>query len=260
MEIQTGRDLAAACKSAATAHKTIYVWGCFGAPMTQRSKDRWLTPTYSYNLEDYRKPKLLAADENTFGFDCIGLIKGLLWGWEGDNSKIYGGAKYTSNNVPDISTASIIKVCSDISRDFSTIAVGELLHMDGHAGIYIGEGLAVEATPDWADGVQITAVGNIGSKTGYPTRTWERHGKLPYVTYAEKPSEIIPLPYLQIGQVNDLLLTMKALLNLQGYSCSLQNHWDDRTQQALREYQSSYGISEEGCGPLTWKKLLGMGG
>ena len=29
----------------------------------------------------------------------------------------------------------------------------------------------------------MTAVGNIGAKSGYNTRTWTKHGKLPYVTY-----------------------------------------------------------------------------
>ena len=30
---------------------------------------------------------------------------------------------------------------------------------------------------------KITAVGNIGSKAGYNTRRWTKHGKLPYVDY-----------------------------------------------------------------------------
>lgn len=55
--------------------------------------------------------------------------------------------------------------------------------MPGHCAVYIGNGLAVEATPKWRNSVQITAVGNIGSKIGYNTRTWERHGKLPYISY-----------------------------------------------------------------------------
>lgn len=31
--------------------------------------------------------------------------------------------------------------------------------------------------------MQITAVGNIGSKAGYNTRTWKKHGHIPYVEY-----------------------------------------------------------------------------
>lgn len=56
----------------------------------------------------------------------------------------------------------------------------------GHIGIYIGDGLAVECTPKWKNCVQITAVGNIGSKAGYNTRTWKKHGHIPYVEYSGK--------------------------------------------------------------------------
>lgn len=39
--------------------------------------------------------------------------------------------------------------------------------MPGHWGMYIGDGLAVECTPIWDNGAQITAVQNIGTKAGY---------------------------------------------------------------------------------------------
>ena len=40
-----------------------------------------------------------AANKNppVYGFDCVNLIKGVLWGWSGDASKTYGGAAYKSN-------------------------------------------------------------------------------------------------------------------------------------------------------------------
>ena len=78
----------------------------------------------------------------------------------------------------------MIGKCSNVSTNFSTIEVGELLWTEGHVGIYIGDGLGVECTPKWKGGVQITAVGNIGTKPGYNTRTWSKHGKLPYVDYS----------------------------------------------------------------------------
>lgn len=95
---------------------------------------------------------------------------------------------YASNGVPDISANQMIGKCSHISSNFSDIQVGELLWCEGHVGIYIGGGLGVECTPRWDGGVQITAVGNIGAKPGYNTRTWERHGKLPYVSYSVSAS------------------------------------------------------------------------
>lgn len=182
-KIQTAAQLAAACKKVATEYKTLYVLGCFGAPMTAANKTRY-TNNLAYNAKYARKKKINAASADTFGFDCVCMIKGLLWGWNGDTAKSYGGAKYATNDVPDIGADQMIKVCKGVSTDFSNIQIGEAVWMAGHIGVYIGDGLAVECTPKWKDGVQITAVHNIGKKSGYNGRTWTKHGKLPYVSYA----------------------------------------------------------------------------
>ena len=43
----------------------------------------------------------------------------------------------------------------------------------------------MECSPAFENDVQITAVGNIGKKAGYNTRTWQKHGRLPYVDYSD---------------------------------------------------------------------------
>lgn len=189
MSIKTAQELADAAVAVAKNYKTLYIMGCFGAPMTDKNKARY-TKNHSYNKDPERTAKIMAASEDTFGFDCVNLIKGLLWGWEGDPTKTYGGAKYKSNGVPDTNADGLIKRCTDVSTDFSNIMVGEVVHMSGHVGVYIGDGLAVECTPKWEDRVQITAVGNIGKKAGYKTRTWKKHGKLPYVEYPAPEVEL----------------------------------------------------------------------
>ena len=186
--IKKGTDLAAAAKSVATTYKTIYVMGCFGAPMTAKNRARY-TKNHAYNSKSDRAKRIQDASSDVFGFDCSGLIKGLLWGWDGSQNKPHGGATYASNHVPDLSADRMIRHCSDISTDFSRLQVGEALWTDGHIGIYIGDGLAVESTPSWADGVQITAVLNIGKKGGYNGRRWKEHGRLPYVSYNDKTVE-----------------------------------------------------------------------
>ena len=123
-----------------------------------------------------------------FGYDCVNLIKGILWGWNGDLNKTYGGASYAVNGVPDINADQMIEKCSEVSTNFSKIEVGEVVWLEGHIGVYIGNGLVVECSPRWANDVQITALGNKGSKKGYNTRYWTKHGKLPYVSY-EKVTE-----------------------------------------------------------------------
>lgn len=177
-------EFVAKAKAIAENYKTLYVLGCFGAPMTTKNKARWLE-AQSYNRQAARKSKINAAISSTFGFDCVCLIKAILWGWEGNKNKTYGGVTYTSNNVPDIGADEMINVCSGVSTDFSKIEVGEVVWMKGHIGIYYGDGLAVECTPRWKDGVQITAVHNIGRKSGYNGRKWTKHGKLPYIKYTK---------------------------------------------------------------------------
>lgn len=184
MAIKTNLELVAKLKEIATKYKTLYVMGCFGAPMTAANKARYINH-HSYNARSDRKAMINKATANTFGFDCVCLLKGVLWGWSGDASKVYGGATYCANNVPDIDADMMIKQCSNVSTNFANIEIGEAVWCSGHIGVYIGDGLAVECTPNWANNVQITAVGNIGKKTGYNTRTWVKHGKLPYVTYTK---------------------------------------------------------------------------
>jgi hypothetical protein len=169
-------------------YKTLYVMGCFGAPMTAKNKDRY-TENHSYNKSASRRAMINGASEDTFGFDCVCFIKGILWGWSGDKSKVYGGASYAVNGVPDIDANAIIKKCSEVSTDFSKVIPGEIVWMTGHVGIYIGDGLVVECTPSWANDVQITAVGNMGKKDGYNSRKWTKHGKLPYVDYSDQTAK-----------------------------------------------------------------------
>ena len=167
----------------ANNYKTLYVMGCFGAPMTSSNKTRYCN-NHEYNAQRLRTNYIKNASSDTFGFDCVCLIKGVLWGWCGDKNKTYGGASYAVNGVPDINADVMFERCSDISSDFSKIEVGEAVYTPGHIGVYIGDGLAVECTPAWKNKVQITACNC--AKSGYNTRNWKKHGKLPYIQYDVK--------------------------------------------------------------------------
>lgn len=175
-------------RDAAVNHKTLYVYACFGAPLNNANKQRY-TNNCDYNRQASRRNKINAASSDTFGFDCVNLIKGILWGWNANLNHIYGGAVYGSNGCPDTNANGMFwDYCYDQTNDFSNIIPGEFVWMEGHIGVYIGGGLAVECTPIWNDGVQITAVGNIGSKSGYATRTWTSHGKSKLIDYSDTPT------------------------------------------------------------------------
>lgn len=126
-----------------------------------------------------------AANQNppVFGFDCVCMIKGVLWGWNGDASKTYGGASYASGGVPDIGADDMITKCSGVSTDFSKIVPGEAVWLKGHIGVYIGGGKVIECSPAFKNCVQVTACLNIGAISGMNGRRWTKHGKLPYITY-----------------------------------------------------------------------------
>ena len=181
--IKTAKELVAACLDVVNNFKTMYVLSCFGAPMNDKNKERYA------KADPKRADKIRAASADTFGFDCICFIKALFWGWNGDPNQVYGGAEYKSNGIPDISADQLIKQCTDVSEDFSTIVPGEYVWLPGHGGIYVGDGLAAEATFEPADGVQLQCVLPMGVKPGMPATGWVKHGKLPWISYEEVAEE-----------------------------------------------------------------------
>ena len=266
-KIETAVQLAAKCKDIAQNYKSLYVLGAFGWPMTAEKKARAMREQ-AFNSKAERKAKLNAVTSDTFGFDCVNLIKALLWGWSGDKAKTYGGAAYGSNGVPDIDADQMIKVCSNVSADFSTIQVGEVVWLKGHIGVYIGNGLAVECTHRWKDGVQITAVHNIGTKAGYNGRTWTKHGKLPYVTYAvvpqkENKEEFTMLRVLKKGDKGNDVRALQILLAGNGCKGKMYEggygSFGANTEGAVKLYQKKVGLPQTGVADeVTWRSLLGL--
>ena len=185
----------------ATKYKTLYVMGCFGAPMNDTNKKRYTT-NHSYNKDPKRTDMIMGASKDTFGFDCVCLLKGIFWGWKGDVNATYGGAKYASNGVPDVGTDEILKYCTGVSTDFKNIERGELVQMNGHVGVYIGNGEVVECSPAWANKVQITKLNQ---------RKWLKHGKMQWIDYSTKKEERPETP-LEVGD------QIKTLKDYKGYT------------------------------------------
>ena len=239
--------------------KTVYAWGMFGSLIT---KERVTTKAKQYPSW-YTDDKIRTTfaplyGQSVWGFDCVGLIKGVLWGWVGDTNKTYGGASYICNGVPDITADAMIDKCSSVSSDMSNISVGEYLWLKGHCGIYIGNGKVVESTPKWNNGVQITAL---------TARNWLKHGFLPYVDYntKEEPKAYISvnLEVLKKGSKGAEVKTLQRLLKSLGYNgkdgkvLAIDGDFGSNTDYALRSYQGYKGLEVDGCcGRLTWSALL----
>lgn len=160
----------------------------------------------------------------------------------------------------------MIGKCTDVTTDFSSIEVGEAVWMSGHIGVYIGNGLCVECTPRWSDGVQITAVHNIGKITGYNGRTWTKHGKLPHVNYGNGPAVDVEMPDYELGhrllkrgcEGEDVRELQNALIKLK-YNCGPKGADGDfgaKTEAAVMAFQAANGLKVDGkFGEATLAKL-----
>ncbi len=128
-----------------------------------------------------------AWNGHAWNMDCVCMIKGVLWGFDFNKSASHGGAVYLSNGVADDNADGIMSKCYDISRDFKNIKFGEIMHMDGHVGVYIGDRKVVEATA-WFNKVIISTVEEDGRRTkdGQSGGYWKEHGKIQYVDYSEE--------------------------------------------------------------------------
>ena len=154
-----------------------YVWGTYGNVLTRA-------------LFDYKKQQYPDGVGNYADFiescwlgrrtaDCIGLIKG--YGWLDTDSMTIG---YATNGMPDYGADQMYQACKNAgtrNTDYGDISTmpevpGLMLWKNGHAGVYIGGGYAIEAMG--------TRKGVV--KTEVSGRGWQGWGKLPYINYLEE--------------------------------------------------------------------------
>lgn len=167
---------------------TVYALGMWGQVINEdiiASKTRQL-PSF-YTTAKVKQLKELIG-KKYFGFDCVCLVKSVLWGWTGSYTASNGGAKYTANGVPDIGADTMITKCKNISTDFTNIVPGALVWVKGHVGVYVGDGQVIESTAAWTKKVLQSSLKNIGAKGQYE-RKWTKWGLLPYVDYSDQTVE-----------------------------------------------------------------------
>ena len=252
----------------AQKHKTIYMYACYGfqvnttniANKSKQNLNGWYTPANIAKLQ-----AVANQTPPTWGFDCVNLTKGILWGWTGDETQSLGGAKYGANGVPDTNANGMIGRCKEVSTDFSRIEVGEGLWLEGHWGVYVGDGLAVECTGRWTNGVQITSVWNLGKKSGYNGRYWTKHGKLPWIAYSGEVDNVEP-EVIELGsrtikrgtQGSDVRELQEALLKL-GYALpkfGADGDCGSETVAVICLFQEEQGLEVDGkFGPASLAAL-----
>lgn len=139
-----------------------YWYGTYGNKATKAlyySKRKQYPSQYQWSCPDNQLGKRV--------HDCVGLIKGYLWSDTPTSSP-----KYKSSQ--DVSANGMYDVCKE-RGSISTMPdeVGVLVFMDGHVGVYIGNGEVIEARGH--------AYGVV--KTKLSGRGWKRWGKCPWIEY-----------------------------------------------------------------------------
>ncbi len=184
----------------ALKEKWGYVWGTYGQVLT---KD-----VFAMKLQQYPdavgKYKQFILD-NYLGkrtADCAGLIKGYLW--LENNEPVY-------KPVTDVSANGFFRISTEngiIGNSIPNIP-GLLLCMDGHIGVYIGDGQVIEAKG--------TKYGVIQSPLSGPgANAWTHWVKCPFIKYETNKTYQDLIKEVSLGQSEQWI---QAINNLVELSC-----------------------------------------
>lgn len=135
-------------------------------------------------------------------WDCWNMPKTMIWGWQENDTVGYFCYHPGLYGLDDLTGGGIMALCDGVSGDFTEVIQSEfLLTADKkHAGMFVDEFTdrlgqlcnVVECTTSWnehrvigswvdPDGTRRNCKGGIISKS------WDKHGKLPWVDYGTQP-------------------------------------------------------------------------
>ncbi len=267
--LMTAQAFCAQLLAIANGCKTAYMLGPWGWPANTQMITRATTQGSNAQTNRQWLAQANAIKGQGFLFDCVGLIKGILWGWTGDLSRTYGGAGYACNGVPDLDAKGMINRCSGVSTSFAGIVPGEAVWMDGHIGVYVGGGVVVEATPKWQGGVQCSTLANTAGAqklTGtVGCRTWTKHGKLPWVDYSAADKPVQPAAPVETKKEDDDMKYYEKLKDVpKSYQPTIRKLMEKGALKGVKDPDPNslednvLNISEDYCRVMTTLDNLGV--
>lgn len=182
------------CKSALKL-KTIYMWG--GILRLVEKQYNTLFKIYGYKtgtgytIDRWQKLKKLCY-KNTYGVDCVGLIKSYVWSGN-ENGDV--GSTYYGEVFPDISAGEMYNKATK-KGEISTLPEiqGIILYCKSrpHVGVYIGNGKVIESTlSNRGDGVVMTNIKDFGWEY------WFYFSAIKYISQPKKSVEQIAREVIQ---------------------------------------------------------------
>ena len=249
-------------KCLALGDNSVYVYGSFGNKLTTSFCDSKYKqyPTINTTARTTKYKKL--CDSKHYGFDCVGLIKSYYWGG-------YGKTKYDSKS--DVSANGMYNKAK-VKGNISTMPekVGLLVQMDGHIGIYIGNGYVIECTISTKYAKQSHGLGGV-CKTKLSDRKWLHWLECPYIDYTETPkqttttSSFFPKKgYFSYGDTHENVGKIAEFMykTFPAYTSkkALGNYYGKNIQTAIKEFQKRTGLERDGSvGKITLAELKKYG-
>ena len=207
--------------------------------------------------------------------DCVGLIKGYNWTSGGVGVREAIGtdktfsSKYGGNGCPDKSANGMFTYAKSKGCAWGTIDTlpeipGVALRSDGHVGVYVGGGYAVEER-----GFSYGCV-----KTKVSSRKWTHWFQLPFVDYGDavftggsyvKPDTAateytLGTRTLRDGSKGTDVMAMQEFLLQLEYSLpkyGADGEFGSETETALKKFQKKAGIKQDGIyGSVTHQALM----
>lgn len=149
---------------------TIYFWGGLGQLLSAEVFQAAVKKYPAYYTPEKRRQLLPFVDHGYYALDCSGLIKNYLMG--GKRSFCYNSSlDYNSHRfIQEAPVKGPLESLPEIP--------GICLYLEGHVGIYIGQGLVIEATenPQFGNGVVLTRL---------EQRLWQHWFYCPQIKYED---------------------------------------------------------------------------
>lgn len=210
---------------AALELNTVYMWGGILRPVTAHYISH-LASRYPSHYSASRQSALRGlVDKGFHGVDCVGLIKSYYWG--GVGSPNYKGETDVDANAMyrDASVKGNISTMPELP--------GLCVWMQGHIGIYVGNGLVIEATNSvHGDGVTVTELQGRG---------WTGWLRCPTIDYITEEDEDVKKVTVYVGdnkrEVDAYLIDGKTYVALREIVEALQPKvtWDEQEGAAAVE-------------------------
>ena len=231
-----------------------YIFATYGKILTEASLTR-----IARDYPDKMTPeRVKIARKNYIGKrtdDCNGLNKNFLWLPGGDDVDINADPIY---NAKQDLTADQTFERATVKGDIKTIPeiVGLNVRYPGHVGVYIGDGLVVEAR-GFNYGVEITRLSE---------RRWTHWFENPFIEYKKPDPEekiMITVVELKKGSKGPEVFAVQSILRAKnikddsGADLATDSSFGKRTEQAVKRFQKVSAIGVTGIvNSITWNKLI----